>query len=604
MNCTGSCSWKIYVKGGIVTWETQQTDYPRTRPDLPNHEPRGCARGASYCWYLYSANRVKYPMIRSRLLKLWRAARATMAPVQAWASIVERRGQARDYQKVRGIGGFVRASWDEVNEIIAAANVYTVKKHGPDRVVGFSPIPAMSMVSYAAGSRYLSLIGGVCLRSTTGTATCHRPRRMTWGEQTDVPESADWYNASLHHCLGLERAADAHARCALLHRGPLQGHQDGGGHAGLLRRRPSSPTCGCTRSRAPMRRWPMAMGHVILREFHLDRQAEYFEDYVAVHRYADAGSSVEKDGRWSLTGCCAPLTSPARRGKQRRMENGRDRCQTATGRATGLHRLPLGRQRQVEPRAKEAAKAVDLKVLSLRDRDDVAAVAFPYFAGESHEHFQHWPAMPCNTAACRYTAWCWRTAVWSPRCSTCRPPIWRSTVAWAAPTSPRTTTTHCARHPGLAGADHWRVAERKPIAREFADNADKTKGRSMIIVGAAMNHWYHMDMNYRGLINMLMLCGCVGQTGGGWSHYVGQEKLRPQCGWLPLGVRPGLEPPASPDESAPASSTPTVAVAPREMSMHDVLSPLADKSQFPEHALDYNIRAERAGWLPRAATQH
>jgi len=25
-NCTGSCSWKIYVKGGLVTWETQQTD--------------------------------------------------------------------------------------------------------------------------------------------------------------------------------------------------------------------------------------------------------------------------------------------------------------------------------------------------------------------------------------------------------------------------------------------------------------------------------------------------------------------------------------------------------------------------------------------------
>ena len=47
VNCTGSCSWKIYVKSGIVTWETQQTDYPRTRPDLPNHEPRGCARGAS-----------------------------------------------------------------------------------------------------------------------------------------------------------------------------------------------------------------------------------------------------------------------------------------------------------------------------------------------------------------------------------------------------------------------------------------------------------------------------------------------------------------------------------------------------------------------------
>ena len=71
-NCTGSCSWKIYVKGGIVTWETQQTDYPRTRPDLPNHEPRGCSRGASYSWYLYSGNRVKYPLIRSRLVLLGR----------------------------------------------------------------------------------------------------------------------------------------------------------------------------------------------------------------------------------------------------------------------------------------------------------------------------------------------------------------------------------------------------------------------------------------------------------------------------------------------------------------------------------------------------
>src|SRR5512145_82777 len=84
-NCTGSCSWKIYVKGGIVTWETQQTDYPRTRPDLPNHEPRGCSRGASYSWYIYSANRVKYPMVRGRLLRLWRAAKdAHKDPVLAW----------------------------------------------------------------------------------------------------------------------------------------------------------------------------------------------------------------------------------------------------------------------------------------------------------------------------------------------------------------------------------------------------------------------------------------------------------------------------------------------------------------------------------------
>ena len=70
VNCTGSCSWKIYVKDGLVTWETQQTDYPRTRPDLPNHEPRGCPRGASSSWYIYSANRLKYPKVRKALLQL------------------------------------------------------------------------------------------------------------------------------------------------------------------------------------------------------------------------------------------------------------------------------------------------------------------------------------------------------------------------------------------------------------------------------------------------------------------------------------------------------------------------------------------------------
>jgi len=222
VNCTGSCSWKIYVKNGLITWETQQTDYPRTRNDLPNHEPRGCPRGASYSWYIYSANRLKYPKVRKPLLKLWREARRNMTPVDAWASIVEDKAKAESYKSKRGMGGFIRSSWDEVNEIIAAANVYTVKQYGPDRVIGFSPIPAMSMVSYAAGSRYLSLIGGVCLSFYDWYCDLPPASPQIWGEQTDVPESA--------------------ARCpytgrSLLHRGPLQGHQDCRHHPGLRRSR-------------------------------------------------------------------------------------------------------------------------------------------------------------------------------------------------------------------------------------------------------------------------------------------------------------------------------------------------------------------------------
>ncbi len=117
-NCTGSCSWKIYVKGGIVTWRRNRPTI-RARPELPNHEPRGCSRGASYSWYLYSGNRVKYPLARSRLLRLWREARATLAPVAAWASIVENPEKRKDYTSKRGHGGFVRVGWDEATEIVA-----------------------------------------------------------------------------------------------------------------------------------------------------------------------------------------------------------------------------------------------------------------------------------------------------------------------------------------------------------------------------------------------------------------------------------------------------------------------------------------------------
>ena len=62
VNCTGSCSWKVYVKDGIITWEAQQTDYPSVGADRPEYEPRGCPRGAAFSWYTYSPTRVRYPL--------------------------------------------------------------------------------------------------------------------------------------------------------------------------------------------------------------------------------------------------------------------------------------------------------------------------------------------------------------------------------------------------------------------------------------------------------------------------------------------------------------------------------------------------------------
>ncbi|PXC04806.1 nitrate reductase subunit alpha, partial [Pseudomonas aeruginosa] len=139
------------------------------------------------------------------------------------------------------------------------------------------------------------------------------------------------------------------------------------------------------------------------------------------------------------------------------------------------------------------------------------------------------------------------------------------------------------------------AARATQVAREFADSADKTRGKAMVIIGAAMNHWYHMDMNYRAVINMLMMCGCIGQSGGGWAHYVGQEKLRPQTGWAPLAF--GLDWSRPPRQMNGTSFFYLHSSQWRheKLSMHEVLSPLADASRFAEHALDYNIQAERLG---------
>ena len=90
VNCTGGCSWNVYVKQGIITWEMQALDYPILDRNIAPYEPRGCQRGISYSSYIYSPLRVKYPYVRGVLLDLWRAAKQKFPndPVAAWKSVV------------------------------------------------------------------------------------------------------------------------------------------------------------------------------------------------------------------------------------------------------------------------------------------------------------------------------------------------------------------------------------------------------------------------------------------------------------------------------------------------------------------------------------
>jgi len=623
VNCTGSCSWKIYVKGGIVTWETQQTDYLRTRWDMPNHEPRGCARGASYSWYLYSANRVKYPMVRGQLLKAWREARLKHDPVAAWTAIVENEEVRRGYQKLRGMGGFVRSSWDEVNEIVAAANVYTIKKYGPDRVIGFSPIPAMSMVSYAAGSRYLSLIGGVCMSFYDWYCDLPPSSPQVWGEQTDVPESADWYNSTYIIAWGSNvpqtRTPDAHFFTEVRYKGAktvavtpdyaeisklcdLWLHPKQGTDAALA----------------------MAMGHVILKEFYVDRRSEYFDDYA--RRYTDlpmlvllkehttpGGETLLVPDRYVRASDFNGKLGQANNAEWKTVAFDQDGKVVLPTGSIGFRWGPEGRadQGKWNLEAKEARHGNDVRLqLSVLEggvpSEQTAQVGFPYFGGIDSEHF---PNQPGSDVSVR--------TVPVKRIMLGKQGEKREAIV-ATVFDLQLANYGVAR--GIAGEkaarDYDDVAPYTPawqeaitgvpraqviaVARQFADNADRTHGKSMVIIGAAMNHWYHCDMNYRGIINMLMMCGCIGQSGGGWAHYVGQEKLRPQTGWTALAFALDWIRPPRQQNSTSFFYAHTDQWRYEKLNVEEVLSPLADKSKFSGSMIDYNVRAERMGWLPSA----
>ncbi len=610
VNCTGSCSWKIYVKSGIVTWETQQTDYPRTRPDLPNHEPRGCARGASYSWYLYSANRVKTPLVRGKLMRLWREARKTMSPVGAWTSIQSDPAARASYVKARGKGGFVRASWDEVNEINAAANAYTAKTYGPDRVFGFSPIPAMSMVSYAAGSRYLSLLGGTCMSFYDWYCDLPPASPMTWGEQTDVPESADWYNAGYLILWGSNvpqtRTPDAHFYTEARYRGtksavicPDYSEAAKFSDIWLNAKQGTDAALG------------MAFGHVILREFHLDRQVEYFENYT--RQYSDMPMLVkleaQSDGRL-VPGRQLRASDLADNLGQANNPDWKTVCiDETTGKLVapnGSIGFRWGEQGKwnLEERAEGADIKPKLTLVLDTDHDDVVDVDFPWFGGEAT---QGWEvdtrteilarAIPVKRIKLADGSEAQVATVFDLLCAnySLDRGLGGENVATDYNADVPFTPAWAER---ITGVPRDRIIQ---VAREFASNAEKTNGKSMIIIGAAMNHWYHMDMNYRAAINMLVMCGCVGQSGGGWAHYVGQEKLRPQTGWTALAFALDWARPPRHMNSTSMFYAHTDQWRYETVTAKEILSPTAPDGDWESLSLiDYNIRAERMGWLPSA----
>ncbi len=597
VNCTGGCTWDIHVKEGIVTWEMQGLDYPKLEKSLPPYEPRGCQRGISYSWYLYSPLRVKYPYIRGALLDLWRQARSRHDdPVEAWGSLVKDRDARRRWQQARGKGGFRRADWDLVLDIIAAATLHTARNEGPDRIAGFSPIPAMSMLSYAAGSRLMQLLGGISLSFYDWYCDLPNASPETWGEQTDVNESADWFNAKMIAVAGanlnMTRTPDVHFAAEARHNGSklwvfapdfnqvakyaddwiaINAGQDGA--------------------------WWMAVNHVLLTEFHHRDRNEGFLDYVK--RYSDSPFLIEIDE--GEDGVARPgRMLRAAQFDELAAEEHADFKFFIWDRNENRPRIPLG---QVGHRWAETKGQWNLRLEDARDggeldpelsfldeKEGTVGLRFQDF-GKFEEFDRHVPYRTVETGdGPRRVTTVYDLLMAQYGVARGLPGAYPESYDDVGPYTP-------------AWSELYTGIGRKTLirfAREWGTTADKSGGRCTIIIGAGINHWYHANLMYRAGIHALIFCGCVGKNGGGLAHYVGQEKLAPGESWASIALAKDWHGPSR-LQNAPSWHYVHTDQWRYERSYRDfnVLSAdLAGKGGPIEHTMDSQVRAVRSGFLP------
>ncbi len=114
----------------------------------------------------------------------------------------------------RGEGKWRRATWDEALEMIADKIVDTIRDEAPDCISVYTPVPAVSPISFSAGHRFAHYIGAHTHTFFDWYADPPTGTTQTCGIQGDTCETADWYNAKTIFVWGANpattRIPDAH----------------------------------------------------------------------------------------------------------------------------------------------------------------------------------------------------------------------------------------------------------------------------------------------------------------------------------------------------------------------------------------------------------
>lgn len=419
MNCTGSCTWKIYVKDGIAFKEEQYADYPPINSTLPTYNPRGCQKGANYLEYVYGPQRVKYPLIRTG---------------------------------ARGAGRWRRASWSEAASLIASKITSNITANGPDSIFFYSAIPAKHFVTFAGGARLANLTGAVMCSFYDWYCDLPPGEPITWGEQTDSCESADWVNSKYLILWGANlletRIPDAHFMAEARMRGT--------------------------------------------------RIVAIFPEYNPVSIHADIFVPIKPgtDGAFGLAMANVIVNE-------------------------GLYDAAYCKQ------------YTDFPFLVRTDNNKFLREA-DVVSGGSTDKFYVWNTATNKTVLVPGT---WGDTIKTLELGAISPALEGSWSVTTLAGSKQVTTVFAKLKAKLASYAPSAMASVTgvnaalitQIAREFA--ATKP-GR--IIEGAGTNHYYHNDLINRAQILLVALTGNVGKPGGGFDHYVGQEKIWPEHGFISL----------------------------------------------------------------------
>ncbi|HEY4669250.1 MAG TPA: molybdopterin-dependent oxidoreductase [Tepidiformaceae bacterium] len=157
----GNCPMRVYVRNGVVWREEQSGSLQTIEEGVPDFNPMGCQKGASWSQSLYGSDRVMYPL--------------------------KRVGE-------RGDGRWNRVSWDEALTDIADKMIDAIETSGPQSIA-HEGTPEMATV--IPTNKFFSTLGGHGLDLNGSINDFSIGLYETFGRFSPVSSADDWFNSEV-----------------------------------------------------------------------------------------------------------------------------------------------------------------------------------------------------------------------------------------------------------------------------------------------------------------------------------------------------------------------------------------------------------------------